>query len=66
MPLEERLARWRPMFAYLQEHDINRWAEDFLSGLLDTRQTGGLRDSIWRLLSGSAAAAITAWISAPK
>jgi trehalose 6-phosphate synthase len=66
MPLEERLARWRPMFAYLQEHDINRWAEDFLSGLLDTRQTGGFREGIWRLLSGSAAAAITAWVATGK
>jgi trehalose 6-phosphate synthase len=62
MSLEERQARWAPMFAYLQEHDIDRWAEDFLAALMSTRQSVGLREGIWRLFSGSAAAALLAQI----
>ena len=33
MPKEERLARHRPMIAYLREHDVHRWCESFLAVL---------------------------------
>ncbi|MGF1563692.1 MAG: alpha,alpha-trehalose-phosphate synthase (UDP-forming) [Geminicoccaceae bacterium] len=33
MPLEERQDRWRHMFLAIQEHDIARWREDFLTDL---------------------------------
>ena len=38
MPLEERKERYARMFAHLAEHDIDRWAEDFLSALAQSRR----------------------------
>lgn len=66
MPLAERQARWQPMFKYLQEHDIDRWAEDFLAALMSTRHSGGFREGIWRLFSGGAAAAMVAQMFAGR
>jgi trehalose 6-phosphate synthase len=66
MPLAERQARWQAMFAYLQENDIDRWAEDFLSALMGTRHSGGFREGIWRLFSGGAAAAFMAQVFAGR
>jgi trehalose 6-phosphate synthase len=33
MPREERIARWRTMFDYLAENDVNRWRAAFLAAL---------------------------------
>jgi trehalose 6-phosphate synthase len=35
MPLSERRERHAPMLAYLLEYDIKRWAEDYLSTLVE-------------------------------
>jgi trehalose 6-phosphate synthase len=33
MPLDERVARWRAMFAQLERNDVNHWCENFLEAL---------------------------------
>ena len=33
MPLQERLERWRPMMAHLQDHDITTWRRNYLDAL---------------------------------
>ena len=37
MPLAERQARYRRMYRHLAANDIDRWAESFLSALMDAR-----------------------------
>ncbi|MBV8661969.1 MAG: alpha,alpha-trehalose-phosphate synthase (UDP-forming) [Hyphomicrobiales bacterium] len=53
MPREERRARHASMLEYLLEHDIKRWADDYLTTLGEVRQRGGLLDSL-RALFGAA------------
>jgi trehalose 6-phosphate synthase len=38
MPREERVARWRGMFARLHRHDVGHWCEGFLDILGDVRE----------------------------
>jgi trehalose 6-phosphate synthase len=52
MPLEERRARYAPMMDHLLKHNIERWAEEFLSDLADTRQRPGLLEGL-RALFGT-------------
>jgi trehalose 6-phosphate synthase len=42
MPLEERRERHAPMLAYLLKNDIKRWADTYLSALVDTLPRSGL------------------------
>jgi trehalose 6-phosphate synthase len=52
MTLEERQARWRPMFEEVMANNIDRWAEDFLAALAGMRPAGGwLGEGFWRLFS---------------
>ena len=37
LPLPERKARYRQMYRHIATHDIDRWAESFLSALMDAR-----------------------------
>jgi trehalose 6-phosphate synthase len=46
MPLQERQRRHRPMMAYLLDHDIDHWAEEFLFALGETRQRPSLLESL--------------------
>jgi trehalose 6-phosphate synthase len=41
MPLEERKERHARMFAHLVTNDVDRWAEQFLSALAESRQRPG-------------------------
>ena len=52
MPLEERRARYAPMMEHLLQHNIERWAKEFLSDLADTRQRPGLLEGL-RALFGT-------------
>jgi trehalose 6-phosphate synthase len=36
MPLEERKSRWRSLMTNVEEHDIGRWRDSFLSTLTGT------------------------------
>ena len=46
MPLEERKERHGRMFAHLVTNNVDRWAEQFLSALAESRQRpGALRQS---------------------
>ncbi|MGO9025858.1 MAG: alpha,alpha-trehalose-phosphate synthase (UDP-forming) [Beijerinckiaceae bacterium] len=54
MPLEERQRRHAPMLAHLLKHDVDHWAEDFLSTLGDTRQRPGLLESLRGLFAAFA------------
>jgi trehalose 6-phosphate synthase len=49
MPLAERKRRWQQMFDEVITNDIDRWAEDYLTALSETRH--GLREGFWRLFS---------------
>jgi trehalose 6-phosphate synthase len=52
MGLDERKQRWRRMFDDVMSHDIDWWAEDFLSALAEMRPAGGwLGEGFWRLFS---------------
>jgi trehalose 6-phosphate synthase len=53
MPLEERRQRHAPMIEYLREHDIKRWADDYLAALTDSRQRASLLNGL-RALFGAA------------
>jgi trehalose 6-phosphate synthase len=53
MPLAERRERHGPMLAYLSENDIRKWAEDYLSMLVDGRPLRTLSSSIRALLGVS-------------
>jgi trehalose 6-phosphate synthase len=46
MPLDERRERHGPMLKHLLEHNVERWAEDYLSALAETRQRPGLLTSL--------------------
>ncbi len=46
MPLNERQRRHAPMLAHLLKHDIDHWAEAFLSTLGETRQPTGELESL--------------------
>jgi trehalose 6-phosphate synthase len=46
MPLDERQRRHGPMLAHLLTHDVDHWAEEFLSTLGETRQRPGLLESL--------------------
>jgi trehalose 6-phosphate synthase len=46
MPLDERVRRHAPMFNHLLKHDIDNWAEEFLSALGETRQRPGILESL--------------------
>jgi trehalose 6-phosphate synthase len=51
MDQPQRHDRWLAMFNELHEHDIDFWAEDFLSNLAATRPQGGFREGFMRLFS---------------
>jgi trehalose 6-phosphate synthase len=51
MPLPERQARHRRMFRHLAANDINRWAENFLAALAESRQPAKLFDNIRQLFA---------------
>ena len=44
MPLEERVARHRPMLSHLREYDVHRWCLNFLQALAD-RESETLADA---------------------
>ncbi len=46
MPVDERRERHAPMLAHLLEFDITRWAEDYLSALVEGRGNRGLFNSL--------------------
>ena len=46
MPVDERRERHAPMLAHLQDFDITRWAEDYLSALVEGRGSRSLFDSL--------------------
>ena len=46
MPQDERRRRQEPMMAQVLKHDIDHWAEQFLSTLGETRQRPGLLESL--------------------
>jgi trehalose 6-phosphate synthase len=49
MPLEERIARHKRMFAHLAANDIDLWAETFLNALGETREQPSLLNSLRQL-----------------
>ena len=53
MPLAERRDRHAPMLAYLEENDINRWADSYLSALADSGPRSGLLDGLRALFSST-------------
>ena len=52
MPVDERRERHAPMLAHLQDFDITRWAEDYLSALVEGRGSRSLFNSL-RTLFGA-------------
>ena len=46
MPVDERRERHAPMLAHLQDFDITRWAEDYLSALVEGRGSRSLFNSL--------------------
>jgi trehalose 6-phosphate synthase len=55
MPLIERRERHGPMLAHLLEHDVEHWAEAFLSTLAETRQRPGLIEGLRAIFGASTA-----------
>ncbi len=53
MPAFERRERHGPMLEHLLVHDIDHWAEDYLSALAQTRQRPSLLSDLRALLSPS-------------
>ena len=53
MPVDERRERHAPMLAHLLEFDITRWAEDYLSALVEGRGNRSLFNSL-RIFFGAA------------
>jgi trehalose 6-phosphate synthase len=53
MPLFERRERHAPMLQHLLVHDIERWAESYLSALAETRQRASLMSDLRAFLSPS-------------
>src|SRR5271154_3593927 len=53
MPLAERRQRHGPMLEHLLIHDVEHWAESFLSALAETRQRPSLMSDLRALLSSS-------------
>jgi trehalose 6-phosphate synthase len=49
MPLAERQARHRGMYRHLAANDIDRWAENFLAALAESRQPATLFDNLRQL-----------------
>ena len=53
MPLEERRARHAPMLKHLMEHEVRRWAEDYLATLVEGTPTRRLLEGIRALFGVS-------------
>jgi trehalose 6-phosphate synthase len=53
MPLFERRERHGPMLEHLLVHNIERWAEDYLAALAETRQRPSLMSDLRAFLSPS-------------
>jgi trehalose 6-phosphate synthase len=51
MPLGERQARYRRMYRHLAAHDIDRWAESFLSALMESRQPPSILNNLRQLFA---------------
>jgi trehalose 6-phosphate synthase len=51
MPLGERQARYRRMYRHLAAHDIDRWAESFLSVLIESRQPTSIFNNLRQLFA---------------
>jgi trehalose 6-phosphate synthase len=51
MPLAERQARYRRMYRHLAAHDIDRWAESFLSALMESRQPPSIFNNLRQLFA---------------
>jgi trehalose 6-phosphate synthase len=56
MPLAERRERHAPMLKYLLAHDVDHWAEEYLSALAETRERPGLLSGLRALFSPPVAA----------
>jgi trehalose 6-phosphate synthase len=53
MPLDERRKRHAPMLAHLLAHDVEHWADTFLSALAETRQRPGLIEGLRAIFGAS-------------
>jgi trehalose 6-phosphate synthase len=53
MPLFERRERHGPMLEHLLVHNIERWAEDYLAALAETRQRPSLLSDLRAFLTPS-------------
>src|SRR5271166_1552470 len=53
MPLAERRERHGPMLEHLMVHDVEHWAESYLSALAETRQRPGLMSDLRAFLTPS-------------
>jgi trehalose 6-phosphate synthase len=51
MPLQERRERHEPMLRHLMEHNVEHWAEEYLSALAETRQKPGLLSGLRALFT---------------
>jgi len=51
MPIAERQARYRRMYRHLAVNDIDRWAESFLSALMEIRQPSSIFENIRQLFA---------------
>jgi trehalose 6-phosphate synthase len=51
MPLDERQGRYRRMYRHLAVNDIDRWAESFLSALMESRQSPRIFSNLRQLFA---------------
>jgi len=51
MPLEERCERHGPMLEHLLAHDVEDWAEDYLSALAEAQERPGLLSGLRALFN---------------
>jgi len=56
MPADEQVRRNQILQERLRRYDVNRWAEDFVQGLVSTQQTEAARSARW--LTGKAQTAL--------
>ena len=61
MPLGERRERHRRMFAHLAVNDVDRWADQFLSALMEARQRPGVLEGLRHLFAFANGSNGTAW-----
>ena len=61
MSLGERRERHRRMFAHLAVNDVDRWADQFLSALMEARQRPGVLEGLRHLFTFANGSNGTAW-----